>query len=270
MNSFFVCLFYPGSISYLVSGSWLQKHCWLKIHSCRVSLKSNQKFIAYFHKVIVSIALEHFVGTRDCKSTFFLFCWFLGFSFSVLCIRSFFILQRLYNVLVKASCCHPPNISKFSECVIFLFSYGALSVYREHPLFLCHSLVLIWTDTWYFSGCCLVKGNVCFAGVDSWGVYDAWKECKYNTTGSLRCSGIGLSYNSLWVLLGFPNDNLALVCLAFFTDLPLLWHHKEEGIRELLMVFWLLLSASVGSWLLIEPPVSFLQDWASATVLQVD
>ena len=121
----------------------------------------------------------------------------LGFSFSVLCIRSFFILQRLYNVLVKASCCHPPNISKFSECVIFLFSYGALSVYREHPLFLCHSLVLIWTDTWYFSRCCLVKGNVCFAGVDTWGVHDAWKECKYNPTDTVLRSFIGSS----WILL---------------------------------------------------------------------
>jgi hypothetical protein len=71
---------------------------------------------------------------------------------------------------------------------------------------------------------------------------DVWKECKYNTTGSLRCSGIGLSYNSLWVLLGFPNDNLALVCLAFITELHLERLCREKHIKEL-VVFWLLASS---------------------------
>ena len=44
----------------------------LTIDSCGVSLKSNQKLIAYFHKVIVSIALEHFVGMTGCRPRVFL------------------------------------------------------------------------------------------------------------------------------------------------------------------------------------------------------
>ena len=68
MNMFFVLPYV-----YRLSSFWfLVTQELLTIDSCGVSLKSNQKLIAYFHKVIVSIALEHFVGMTGCKPRVFL------------------------------------------------------------------------------------------------------------------------------------------------------------------------------------------------------
>jgi hypothetical protein len=82
------------------------------------------------------------------------------------------------------------------------------------------------------------------------------KSVKYNPTDSGWCSGIGLSRSSLLVALltlAFGDDTLALVCLAFFSGLCLLWLHGEKHTKELLVVFWLVLTTSMDLCHLVEP-----------------
>ena len=78
---------------------------------------------------------------------------------------------------------------------------------------------------------------------------DVWKEYEYNPTDmddSLAWVPLaGLHSPSLTLV--FTTNALALVRLAFFSDLCLLWLHREKRTEELLVVFQLLLAHSAGS-----------------------
>ena len=90
-----------------------------------------------------------------------------------------------------------------------------------------------WSSMWCFSGSCLVKEHVVFC----------WSGClrRHRTFG-----------NSVSTTQQTADDALALVHLAFFSDLCLLWLHREKCTRELLVVFSLLLATLTDSCWLAE------------------
>lgn len=77
-----------------------------------------------------------------------------------------------------------------------------------------------------FSGSCLVKGHVVFC----------WSGC---------LKGHMMFGKSLSMTQQTVDDSLALVRLAFLTGLCLSWLCREKHTKELLVVFWLFLVASV-------------------------
>ena len=55
-------------LGYLLSGAWSPKQCWVWDTSHEVTLKSNQSFVGYSHKLCATIVLAYFAGRTDCRS----------------------------------------------------------------------------------------------------------------------------------------------------------------------------------------------------------
>lgn len=104
-----------------------------------------------------------------------------------------------------------------------------------------------------FSGSCPIKSVWCFAGADAWREHVMFgksitpKTVDDSGVGSPCCSSLTMLWHGFTLLLlTFADDNLALVCLAFFTGHCLSWLHREKCTKVLLVVFWWLLPASAA------------------------
>lgn len=99
------------TLSYLISGSWLQRQCWVCVSPCGMCLKLNQTWVDNItcHHCSIIICRQD----RSLAKSFV--TMFVGFShFSFISLLNTFPHQRHWIVKIKSPCRHQVDISIFS------------------------------------------------------------------------------------------------------------------------------------------------------------